>query len=141
MTSRTDIIKAQEKRTKILVCGTRGTFDNYKEIVKKKLSDLYWNERGMSAQGSDFKFIIIEGCCEMSADVYAEEWVKENNQEIKHFPSTSGNYLKRNIEMVKELEKGDYVLAFWNGFSYGTAHTIATAVKRGISVLIVNLRE
>ena len=104
---------------------------------------MYWNQHGMTAKDSDFKFHIIEGCCPMSADQYAEEWVKENpnEAEIKHFPSTSGNYLKRNIEMVRELNKGDIVMAFWNGYSYGTAHTIACATQRNISVIVVNLKQ
>jgi len=124
------------------VCGTRGTFDNYKEIVKKELSEVFWNRKGVSLASSDFKVQIIEGCCKMSADEYAEEWVNENKEysEIKHFPSTSGNYLKRNIEMVRELNKYDLVLAFWNGYSYGTAHTIAWATKRGIPVKVISFK-
>lgn len=127
---------------KILVCGTRGTFDNYKQIVFDKLSKIYWNEHGLSEKGSNFNIEIIEGCCKLSADEYAEEWVKLNSNisTIKHFPSTTGNYLKRNIEMVNELKKGDLVLAFWNNYSYGTAHTIAHATKKGIGVIIVNLK-
>jgi hypothetical protein len=54
------------------------------------------------------------------------------------FHATKGNYIKRNIEMINE--KPDIVLAFWDGFSYGTAHTIAQAILNGISVTIIELR-
>ncbi len=114
---------------KILICGTRKK--GYGIIVRMKLneiklsSDVRWND-----------FEIIEGCCQDSADVYAEDWAKDNNIKVHHFPSTSGNYLKRNIEMV---ELTDEVIAFWDGFSYGTAHTIATAVSRGKPVKVILL--
>ena len=39
--------------------------------------------------------------------------------------------------MVEECDK---VIAFWNGFSYGTAHTIATATAQGIPVEVVMIR-
>ena len=117
---------------KWLICGTRNK--GYKELVFEKLNRKFWNERAMKPQGSDWKPIIIEGCCPDSADEYAEEWAKEIGCEIMHHPSTSGNYLKRNIEMV---QKADLVFAFWDGFSYGTCHTIAQAVMRNIPVIVV----
>jgi hypothetical protein len=121
---------------KWLICGTRKK--GYKELVFNKLEEIYWNESGMQPQGVDYKPIIIEGCCPDSADVYAEEWAKEKGLEILHHPSTSGNYLKRNIEMVR---KCNLVIAFWDGYSYGTAHTIAQAVMRKIQVIIYYLKD
>jgi hypothetical protein len=107
---------------KWLICGTRKK--DYKEVVFEKLTRRYYDERAMKSKGSNWKPVIIEGCCPDSADEYAEEWAKENGCEIMHHPSTSGNYLKRNVEMIG---KADLVIAFWDGFSYGTAHTIAFA--------------
>jgi len=117
---------------KILICGTRKK--GYDNLVRAKLNSI------LPVYGI---FEIIEGCCPDSADEYAEQWVIEgtvnSEKEIKvnHFPSNSGNYLKRNIEMVEQADK---VIAFWDGFSYGTAHTIATAVSRGKKVEVVMLR-
>ena len=91
----------------ILVCGTRKKLNYYKDLVYEYL-DLY---------GPD---IIIEGCCPNSADEYAEEYSKDKLVEITHFPSTSGNYLKRNIEMLDTLLEQDknkaklLVIAFSN---------------------------
>lgn len=96
---------------KILICGTRKK--GYDKIVRAKLNSI------------EGEFETIEGCCPNSADQYAEEWARENEFKLFHFPANKGNYLKRNIEMV---EACDRVIAFWDGFSYGTAHTIATAV-------------
>jgi nucleoside 2-deoxyribosyltransferase len=70
--------------------------------------------------------------------VLAEQWATNNKIRIQHFPSTSGNHLKRNIEMVAIA---DVVVAFWDGWSYGTAHTISHAVKKGIPVLIVEVTK
>ena len=119
---------------KWLICGTRKK--GYKELVFNKLERIYWNNAGMQPQGVDYKPIIIEGCCPDSADQYAEEWSKEYGIEIMHYPSTPGNFLKRNIEMVNEC---DEVVAFWDGFSYGTAHTIAQAVLNNKPVKVVKI--
>ena len=109
---------------KLLICGTRKK--GYGNIVRMNLDDI-------KSKITE----IIEGCCPNSADEYAEEWAKENNIKINHHPSTSGNYLKRNIEMV---EKCDELIAFWDGFSYGTAQAIASAVARGKKARVVMLK-
>jgi len=114
---------------KWLICGTRKK--GYQELVKEKL-----DERMM---GRRIPPLIIEGCCPDSADEYAENWAKDKGVKIKHFPSTSGNYLRRNVEMVEELDKDDLVIAFWDGFSYGTAHTIALATSKNIPVVVIKI--
>jgi hypothetical protein len=125
-----DIIDiAKEERW--LICGTRKK--GYEELVFEKLDELIGNKLEPHKPNS-----IIEGCCPDSADAYAEEWATREGITIQHHPSTSGNYLKRNIEMVK---KATLVIAFWDGFSYGTAHTIAQAVMRDIPVIVVRLKE
>jgi len=112
---------------KILICGTRKK--GYEHQVEMELIGL-GNRFGLG------NFELIEGCCPDSADAYAEEWAKKNGIKVNHFPSHSGNYLKRNIEMV---EIADEVIGFWNQMSYGTAHTIAHAAKKGIPIKIVEI--
>ena len=112
-----------------LVCGTRKK--GYKELVFETLDKLRTNEQAFYRDWQPSS--IIEGCCPDSADAYAEEWATENNIPLQHHPATQRNYLKRNIEMVK---KADKVIAFWDGYSYGTAHTIAWGTKKYIPVLI-----
>jgi len=110
---------------KLLICGTRKK--GYYQLVADKMTD-YITYPDLE---------IIEGCCPDSADAYIEKFCKKLDIKINHFPSTTGNYLKRNIEMV---EMADMVLAFWDGYSYGTAHTIAHAVKKGIPVEIIEVK-
>lgn len=115
---------------KLLVCGTQKSPHfrlEYKAIVYKYLTNFITS--------SDE---IIEGCCKNSADEFAEDYAEDHNIKINHYPSGSGHHLKRNIEMV---EKSDFVYAFWDNFSYGTAHTVAHAVKKGIPIRIIDLNS
>lgn len=114
---------------KLLVCGTQVKWAGYKSFVENTLI------------GYKLPLTIIEGECPDSADVYARDFAKEFHQEYIPFPAkptTKGkmNYLSRNIEMV---EACDEVLAFYDGWSYGTAQAIANAVMRGKPVKVVAL--
>ena len=113
--------------TKILICGTRkaGYMQMVRDVLCKRLKQ---NEQ----------FEIIEGCCPNSADAHAELFAKDYHIKVHHFPSHTGNYLKRNIEMVNFA---DEIIAFWDGFSYGTAHAIAQGVMKGVPVKIINILE
>ena len=113
--------------TKLLVCGTRKS-TNILLYSNKVYEELELYDRD--------KLELIEGCCPSSADEYAEVYAKVKNLKITHFPSTSGNYLKRNIEMVTEC---DEVLAFYDHYSYGTSQTIANAVMMGKPVKIIKI--
>jgi hypothetical protein len=119
---------------KVLICGTREssrTPDIYPFLVGQELDKL---KLSSDARWKDFE--IVEGCCPNSADEYAERWAEKNNVKINHFPSISGGYLQRNIEMVKVA---DEVIAFFDGFSYGTSQTIATAVRLNKPVKIITI--
>lgn len=120
--------------TNWLVCGTRGKFS--KDFVFDKLSQLLSNKQALYRNWKPD--CIIEGCCSDSADVFAEDWAIEKGVHLEHFPATSGNYLVRNIEMCL---KATLVIAFWDGYSYGTAHTIAQATMRKIPVIIYHDRN
>jgi hydrogenase maturation factor HypF (carbamoyltransferase family) len=118
-----------ENKENWLVCGTRKK--GYEAIVFETLNKLM-------IQNKNKPDTIIEGCCPDSADEYAEEWAKQNKIEIQHHPATPRNYLKRNIEMVN---KCNLVICFWDGFSYGSCHTVAQATMRKLPVIIINLKE
>jgi len=110
-------------KNKILICGTRKR--GYSEVVENTLNKII----GEIDE-------IIEGCCPDSADAYAEKWAADHEIAIHHFPSNTGNYLRRNIEMVKTADK---VIAFWDNFSYGTCHTVATAIRLNKPVEIIKI--
>lgn len=103
-----------------LVVGTRKK--GYEKLVEDELTFHLVQSRRIL--GEDFNPTIISGHCRDSADEYAEDWASKNGVPVKLFPGTEGNYLYRNIEMVKAC---DILIAFWDGFSYGTAQAIATA--------------
>ena len=113
----------------LLVCGTRLKSLDYRRTVHDALDSV-------AKQHGYPSLKIVEGCCPDSADAFAESWALYNRVPILHFPSEPGNYLKRNIEMVNAC---DEVLAFWDRFSYGTAHTIANALllKKKVTILTV----
>lgn len=109
---------------KILICGTRRK--GYEKIVEEILDQ-------------ELHFELIEGCCPDSADQYAEDYCNARKIKVHYHPASSGNYLysfKRNIEMVERCDK---VIAFWNGYSYGTAQTIAQAVLQGKPIRVVRI--
>ena len=111
---------------KLLICGTRK--QGYRKIVWDVLDE------ALRKYGAELE--IIEGCCPDSADDYAEQWAQLSGVKIQHFPSHSGNYLKRNIEMVHAC---DGIVAFWDGWSYSTCHTIGQAVLRDKRIRIVEI--
>lgn len=121
---------------KWLVCGSRKDVIGYRGLVFKTLDEkLSWIQPYINREQMKLD-CIIEGECLDSADIHSKAWAKENNIAVKSFPSEKGKYLKRNIEMVK---LADEVIAFWDGFSYGTAHTISQAILQGKSVDIITI--
>ena len=116
------------EEVKLLVCGTRKK--GYEKLVHTILDSYYTSTK------EDFE--IIEGCCEGSADQYAESWVlKLPDVKIHHFPVKSGESpLKRNIDMV---EACDEVLAFSDRYSYGTSQCVLNAVLMGKPVKVIDI--
>ena len=128
------------RKGKWLVCGSRiKNNPKYKEVVFRELNRIYGMYQELIDKGLWKLECIIEGECPNSADVYAKAWANQNNIPVKPFPSTKGNYLTRNTEMVMELVDDDELLAFWNGYSYGTAQTISQAIMQGRTVTVIDL--
>lgn len=111
--------------TKLLVCGTRNAdVTEYAiELAIKQFPNVE---------------LIIHGNCPDSPDMMADAVGKKLGIPIKAYPSTPGNYLWRNIEMVTEA---DACLACFDGFSYGTAQTIANAVLKQIPIMIIHCKK
>jgi hypothetical protein len=117
-----------------LICGTRKKGNGV--LIRAVLNETLKAKKEYH-ENKKWKPTILEGCCPNSADEYAEMWAKELGIDNEHFPATEHNYLKRNIEMVKQCTE---VIAFWDGWSYGTAHTIANAVAYGIPVRVIMIK-
>jgi hypothetical protein len=76
----------------------------------------------------------------VGADKLAEEYAKTNGYQTEIYLPDYPRYgrsapLKRNIQII---EAADVVVAFWNGKSPGTRHSINEALKRKKMVLTIN---
>ncbi|MHA1470952.1 MAG: hypothetical protein ACTSSP_10405 [Candidatus Asgardarchaeia archaeon] len=127
------------KKERWLVCGSRKKgkpYPNYRDLVFKELDKMLSSHQEM--YGEDWKpECIISGCCPDSADVFAEEWANNNGILVERHLARKGGFLFRNIEMVKS--NPSEVIAFWDKFSYGTCHTIATAILYSKSVCLIEI--
>ena len=74
-------------------------------------------------------------------DTLAEIYAKSNHLPTKIFKPDYAKYgrkapILRNDEIVAYAQ---YVLAFWDGSSHGTAYTVATCIKEGVPVKIITI--
>ena len=73
----------------------------------------------------------------------------ENGIKLRRFPADwvkfgkSAGFIRNNqmLEYIQENGCECAVLAFWDGKSHGTKHTITTAKKRGIETVIYRVEE
>ena|SRR6187551_819498 len=113
---------------KILVCGSRDWVN--KEVIFYALEALHpKNEIDIihgDAPGADRMAAEYAEALEFrSVTPYRADW--------KSFGKAAG--FKRNLEMLDQ--EPDLVIAFWDGMSKGSKHTIDQAVARGIEVRVV----
>ena len=114
----------------LLVCGSR-EFSEPKAVRDK----IWWYFRETP------RHRVIHGAAR-GIDSLAAKLAKEHGHDVVAFPADWEKYGKRagyvrNIQMLDE--QPDFVVAFWNGISTGTAHTIREAKKRGIKTLVINI--
>ena len=112
----------------ILVCGSR-TWTDPARIVRELRS------RTENTVGTR----IIHGNA-IGADQLAGDAARQLGLSVRAYPAEWERYGKsagyrRNTQMLDESP--DLVLAFWDGQSKGTAHTIAEARRRGIPIHVV----
>lgn len=117
----------------ILVCGSRG-FSN-KSLMVKRLN-AFLEQHNLD----ETNIQIISGMAR-GADALAAEIAKDNNVPLIEMPADWKAHGKRagfvrNLEM---LNKADIVIAFWDGESVGTAHTIQEAKKKNITTYVVHV--
>ena len=118
---------------KVLVCGSRGFPDPFQAslVIDARMARLPWGTT------------VIHGAA-VGADSMAAQAARTHGAIVEAFPVSLSEYrewgkrapLRRNLRMLGE--QPDLVLAFWNGKSGGTAHTISEARRRGIPVEIVS---
>ena len=109
---------------KTAIIGSR-TFDNY-QLLKETIAPLNPTE-------------IVSGGAK-GADSLGEQYAKENGIKTTIFlpdwklHGKSAGF-KRNVDIISNA---DVVVAFWDGVSKGTKHSIELAKKQGKTIIIVN---
>ena len=116
---------------KLAIVGSRA-FNNYR-LMADKLS--YWEEINYclitevvsgGARGADSMGEMFARASNIPCKIFPAEWDK--------FGKSAG--YKRNIDIVNYC---DEVIAFWDGKSKGTKHTIDIATKAGKKVTVINV--
>lgn len=82
--------------------------------------------------------IVVSGGA-YGADLMAETWAKLNhNEPVVLEPDWSKGKHAGIIRNTEIIAKADRVIAFWDGESVGTAHTVSLARLKNIPVLLSN---
>ena len=123
------------RNPRILVCGSRDFREEW--LVHHHL------QYGPS-EGWGIMWTLVHGACPQGPDRWADEWAKQFGVPCERHPADWTTYGKRagfvrNAEMVATLDPAhaDYVLAFWDGESKGTKHTIDLALKAKINIEVI----
>lgn len=111
----------------VLVCGSRSWSDDDGWIIRRRL-----NELGTATK-------IIHGDA-VGADRIAHLHAISRGMPVERFWPDWNRHgrragILRNLQMLDQ--EPDLVLAFWDGESRGTAHTITEARRRGIDVEVI----
>jgi hypothetical protein len=117
---------------RILVCGSRsfGKPMVARAVVTRELSKLDADTTTVIHGGADGVDVWADAAA-WSFGMQTETWRADWEQ----YGKRAG--ILRNIAMLDS--EPDLVLAFWNGFSKGTLHTITEARKRGIPTEVIPL--
>ncbi len=118
---------------RVAIVGSRGI--EYDAMQKKAYALLC---RHIPANATE----IVSGGA-VGIDSLAELYAERHGLPTRIFKPDYGTYGKRapivrNDEIVKYAQ---YVLAFWDGSSHGTAYTVATCIKEGVPVKVVTLEK
>jgi hypothetical protein len=112
----------------LAVVGSRSIVDY--EWVKKKILETYPLD--------EITEIVSGGA--RGVDSLAEKFAREYKKKLKVFPALWDVFGKsagfqRNYQIV---DYADEVIAFWDGFSNGTKHTIDTASQKRKACVVIN---
>ena len=113
----------------LAVVGSR-TFTNY-QLLEQELDSYRLSITRIISGGAK------------GADMMARRYAKENNITIREYIPNWNLYgksagYKRNVFIVDDA---DQLIAFWDGSSKGTRHSIDLAQKRGIPVRIIDTKR
>lgn len=123
------------EKLRIAVVGSR-IFNEY-NYLHRKLTDLLWEIVDYWGDELPLEIIIVSGGAR-GADSIAEQWAKEWGYQTMIFSAEWDKYGKsagyrRNQQII---DASDVVIAFWDGTSKGTKHSIDIATKQGKPIFI-----
>ena len=129
---------SQNEKTRVAVIGSRRWKDKaaVRLMVGRYLSSAYPKQL---REG----IVLVSGGAD-GVDTYAEQWADAKGVEKDILYPDYQRYDKfvapkmRNREIV---DSADYIIAFWDGFSGGTAHAVAWAIYRGKDPQIVPILD
>lgn len=112
---------------RVAIVGSRG-FNDYKKL--KSVLDKFHKDNLID--------LVVSGGAR-GADYFGERWAINNKIPIRIFKPEWDKYGKsagyrRNVDIVTE---SDFVIAFWDGKSKGTAHSIDIAKQQNKECLII----
>lgn len=121
---------------RVAIVGSR-TFTDWPIFCEHVTREL-WNPLA----DSDGPHEIISGGAS-GADALAKRYAESRGWPYTEFPADWEKWGKaagliRNRDIVRAADR---VIAFWDGESRGTAHTIATAKTEAVPVTIINVRS
>jgi len=124
----TDLVQACKK---VAVIGTRGYSDteHFSAWVKYYTQNLE-------------KICFVSGGCRSGADSLIELYATANeNNMLVFYPQYDVYGKSAPLERNKQIVEGsDILIAFWDGVSSGTGHTIKLAQEKGIPIRIVDVK-
>jgi len=125
----TQIISMTGERRKVAVIGSRG-YSDYQHFTG-------WIKHYTANLNPCF----VSGGCATGADNLIEMYAHDKGLPILIFyPDYNRHQRRAPLERNKLIiEAADVLIAFWDGKSTGTAHTIELAKKKGIQIRIVNI--
>lgn len=87
------------------------------------------------------KICFVSGGCRSGADSLIELYASANDNNMLVFYPKYSEFGKRAtlVRNQEIIDASDVLIAFWDGVSTGTKHTIDLANKKGIPVKIVNI--
>jgi hypothetical protein len=120
---------------RVVVCGSRD-FDDYNFAE----SCLNWILAKKRNEG--YEIVVVSGCAK-GADKIGERYAYKQGFKVDTHPADWEKYGKRagyirNIEMIDSC---DGVVAFWNGESKGTKHSIDYANEKNVPCVVVKYKE
>lgn len=115
--------------TKIAVIGSRGynDYEHFSQWVK------YYTQ-------AKTKICFVSGGCPSGADSLIERYATEHSHNMMvHYPDYSHGKLAPLMRNQTIVDSADMLIAFWDGKSTGTAHTLGLSEKKGIPTRVVNV--